>query len=69
MQKKNKQHGGRRPGSGRRKLGRRGLTVRIKTRVLEALSPNPARKIRDLIESRYAALGDDPQRPGNVTEK
>jgi len=61
MKALNKTHGGKRPGSGRRKLGRRGLTVRIKTQILDALSPNPARKIRDLVESRYRSLIEKPK--------
>jgi hypothetical protein len=51
-----KRHGGKRAGSGRRKLGRRGLTVRIKAEILQALQPNPAQVIRDLVETKYKDL-------------
>lgn len=46
-------HGGRRAGSGRKAGvtdGRRRISIRIKTDVLKALGPRPARVIRALVE-------------------
>jgi hypothetical protein len=44
--------GGARIGAGRRKVGRRSIVVRIKAEILEKLSPNAARLIRELVEDK-----------------
>jgi hypothetical protein len=48
--------GGARPGSGRHKVGRRQLTVRIKAEILDALAPDAARLIRNLVEQKFKYL-------------
>ena len=44
--------GGARIGAGRRNVGRRSIVVRIKAEILEKLSPNAARLIRELVEDK-----------------
>jgi hypothetical protein len=49
-------HGGARKGSGRKKLGRRGITIRVSEKLLESLGANAAATIRELVEAHYAYL-------------
>ncbi len=49
-----KSRGGRRPGSGRKKVGRQQITIRIKKQIVQALQPGAAAKVRELIERNFA---------------
>ena len=49
-------HGGARMGAGRKKTGRRGITIRINEDILKELAPNAAGVIRELVEMHYAHL-------------
>jgi hypothetical protein len=49
-------HGGARSGAGRHKVGRRYIVIRIKEEILDALAPNAAQAIRELVETHYAHL-------------
>ena len=49
-------HGGARPGAGRKPLGRRQLTVRIKAEILDRLGDGAAAKVRELVESNFKTL-------------
>ena len=49
-------HGGARPGAGRQTVGRRYIVIRIKNDILDALQPDAARLIRELVEEKYAHL-------------
>jgi hypothetical protein len=51
-----RRRGGRRLGSGRKKLGRSQLVIRLKKQIIEALQPGAAAKIRELVENNFKTL-------------
>jgi hypothetical protein len=51
-----KTRGGRRPGSGRKKVGRSQLVIRLKNQIIEALQPGAAAKVRELVENNFKTL-------------
>jgi hypothetical protein len=57
MTAKKRQHGGARKGAGRKTAGRRAITLRIKTEILDRLEPGAAGKLRDLIEQQFEPKG------------
>ena len=56
IDKKKGPRGGARAGAGRHPVGRSYLVIRIKDEVLQALAPDAARVIRELVETQYAHL-------------
>ena len=56
IDKKKGPRGGARAGAGRHPVGRSYLVIRIKDEVLQALAPDAARVIRELVEEKYAHL-------------
>jgi hypothetical protein len=48
-----KSRGGKRAGSGRKKVNTTQLTVRLPNRIIEALQPGAAAKVRQLVESNF----------------
>jgi hypothetical protein len=51
--KKGPGRGGRRAGAGRKPSGRRQICLWIRADVLDALGPDRAKKIRDLVEGKF----------------
>jgi hypothetical protein len=51
-----KSRGGKRVGSGRKKVNTTQLTVRLPNRIIEALQPGAAAKVRELVESNFKTL-------------
>jgi hypothetical protein len=51
-----KNRGGHRAGSGRKKLGRTQLVIRLKKEIVEALQPGAAAKVRQLVENNFKTL-------------
>jgi hypothetical protein len=51
-----KNRGGHRAGSGRKKVGRTQLVIRLKKEIVEALQPGAAAKVRQLVENNFKTL-------------
>jgi hypothetical protein len=51
-----RRRGGKRAGSGRKKVNTTQLTVRLPDRIIEALQPGAAAKVRELVESNFKTL-------------
>jgi hypothetical protein len=45
--------GGKRRGSGRKKVDTAQLTIRLKKEIIEVLQPGAAAKVRELVESNF----------------